>query len=127
MKDEGTIESIDSQYCCALESGVFDEDAGDSRQRHPSKPPPSENNAQERPCFECSGDKRGKIPVKKELIVMAELDDTDESKRRKLSKKCRLPRPHGSLIDETKVNKGKSKTKFGKLFYVVWISFYDLV
>jgi hypothetical protein len=58
---------------------------------------------------------------------MAELDDTDESKRRKLSKKCRLPRPHGSLIDETKVNKGKSKTKFGKLFYVVWITFYDLV
>ncbi|KAH8510797.1 hypothetical protein H0E87_008360 [Populus deltoides] len=112
MKDEGTIASIDSQYCCALESGVFDEDAGESRQRHPSKPPPSENNAQERPCFERSSDKRGKIPVKKEHIVMAELDDTDESTRRKLSKKCRLPRPHGSLIDETKVNKGKSKTKF---------------
>ncbi|KAG6777788.1 hypothetical protein POTOM_017621 [Populus tomentosa] len=112
MKDEGTIESINSQYCCALESGVFDEDAGESRQRHPSKPPPSENNAQERPCFERSGDKRGKIPVTKEHIVMAELDDTDESTRRKLSKKCRLPRPHGSLVDETKVNKGKSKTKF---------------
>ncbi|CAK7329782.1 unnamed protein product [Dovyalis caffra] len=112
MENEGSIESIDSQYCCALESGVVDENAGESSKRHPPMPPSPENNAQGEPHFEHSNDKRGKIPVKKEHIIMADLDGTNESMRRNLSKKCRLSRPNGSLIDETKINKGKSKTKF---------------
>ncbi|KAJ6892028.1 B3 domain-containing transcription factor VRN1-like [Populus alba x Populus x berolinensis] len=91
MKDEGSVESLDTHYCRALKSRVFNlnaRDGGSSKGHGPSS----------------------ETTVKKEYLEMTDIDDTSESRRGKSSKKHRMSGPHG----ETKANKSKSKSKLGE-------------
>ncbi|CAK7325831.1 unnamed protein product [Dovyalis caffra] len=91
MKDEGSVESLDTHYCRAVKSRVFDEN---SRKRMSSKghSPSSEK------------------PLKTEHLEMTRIDGTSESRRGKLLKKHRISSPHG----ETKANKSKTKSELGE-------------
>ncbi|KAJ6900199.1 B3 domain-containing transcription factor VRN1-like [Populus alba x Populus x berolinensis] len=91
MKDEGSVESLDTHYCRALKSRIFNLNAregGSSKGHGPSS----------------------ETTVKKEYLEMTDVDDTSESRRGKPSKKRRMSGPHG----ETKANKSKSKSKLGE-------------
>jgi hypothetical protein len=90
MKDEGSVESLDTHYCRALKSRVFNLNAregGSSKGRGPSS----------------------ETTVKNEMTY---IDDTSESRRGKSLKKHRMSAPHG----ETKAKKSKSKSRLGELF-----------
>jgi hypothetical protein len=93
MKDEGSVESLDTHYCRALKSRVFNLNAregGSSKGRSPSS----------------------ETTVKKEYLEMTDINDNSESRRGKSLKKHRMSAPHG----ETKAKKSKSKSRLGELF-----------
>ncbi|XP_061973624.1 B3 domain-containing transcription factor VRN1-like [Populus nigra] len=91
MKDEGSVESLDTHYCRALKSRVFNLNAregGSSKGHGPSS----------------------ETTVRKEYLEMTDIDDTSESRRGKSLKKHRMTAPHG----ETKAKKSKSKSRLGE-------------